>query len=71
MENALMRVLIDGGATSAQGESGSVPPRSKPAQTLEQKRGAVHAVLQEGELSGVFDGDAFASVRAELGLTRQ
>jgi four helix bundle protein len=27
--------------------------------------------LQEGELSGVFEGDAFASVRAELGLTRQ
>ena len=39
--------------------------------TLEQKRAAVRAALQEGELSGVFEGDAFASVRAELGLTRQ
>jgi len=39
--------------------------------TLEQRRVAVRAALQEGELSGVFEGDAFASVRAELGLTRQ
>ncbi|HYP97963.1 MAG TPA: type II toxin-antitoxin system ParD family antitoxin [Polyangiaceae bacterium] len=39
--------------------------------TLEQKRAAVRAALEEGELSGVFEGDAFASVRAELGLTRQ
>jgi putative addiction module CopG family antidote len=38
---------------------------------LEQKRVAVRAALQEGELSGVFEGDPFASVRAELGLTRQ
>jgi antitoxin ParD1/3/4 len=39
--------------------------------SLEQKRVAVRAALQEGELSGVFEGDAFASVRAELGLTRR
>jgi hypothetical protein len=38
---------------------------------LEQKRVAVRAAQQEGELSGVLEGDAFASVRAELGLTRQ
>jgi antitoxin ParD1/3/4 len=37
--------------------------------TIEQKRAAVRAALQEGELSGDFDGDAFESVRAELGLT--
>jgi hypothetical protein len=30
---------------------------------------AVRAALIEGEESGVFDGDPFASVRAELGLT--
>jgi len=39
--------------------------------TMDQKRTAVRAALEEGELSGVFEGDAFASVRAELGLTRQ
>ena len=39
--------------------------------SLEQKRASVRAALQEGELSGVFEGDAFASVRAELGLTRR
>ena len=38
---------------------------------VEQKRAALLAVLEEGELSGVFEGDAFASVRAELGLSRQ
>ena len=38
--------------------------------TLEQKRAAVRAALEEGEASGVFEGDAFASVRAELGLAR-
>ena len=37
---------------------------------IEQKRAAVRAALEEGELSGVFEGDAFASVRAELGLSR-
>ncbi len=39
--------------------------------TIEQKRAAVRAALEEGELSGLFEGDAFASVRAELGLSRQ
>lgn len=39
--------------------------------TVEQKRAAIRAALAEGEASGVFEGDAFASVRAELGLTRQ
>jgi antitoxin ParD1/3/4 len=29
---------------------------------------AVDAALEEGERSGMFEGDAFASVRAELGL---
>jgi antitoxin ParD1/3/4 len=38
---------------------------------LEQKRAALRAALQEGELSGVFEGDAFESVRAELGLVRR
>ena len=38
---------------------------------VEQKREAIRAALEEGEASGVFEGDAFASVRAELGLTRQ
>jgi putative addiction module CopG family antidote len=36
---------------------------------LEQKRAAVQAALEEGEKSGIFEGDAFASVRAELGLS--
>jgi antitoxin ParD1/3/4 len=40
-------------------------------ESLEKKRASVRAALQEGELSGVFEGDAFASVRAELGLTRK
>ncbi len=38
---------------------------------IEQKRAALRAALIEGEQSGVFEGDAFASVRAELGLTRR
>ena len=29
---------------------------------------ALDAALEEGECSGMFEGDAFASVRAELGL---
>ena len=29
---------------------------------------ALDAALEEGERSGMFEGDAFASVRAELGL---
>jgi antitoxin ParD1/3/4 len=29
---------------------------------------ALDAALDEGERSGIFEGDAFASVRAELGL---
>jgi antitoxin ParD1/3/4 len=33
---------------------------------VEQKRAAVRAALEEGERSGLFEGDAFASVRAEL-----
>jgi antitoxin ParD1/3/4 len=37
---------------------------------IEQKREAVRAALEEGERSGGFEGDAFASVRAELGLSR-
>jgi putative addiction module CopG family antidote len=39
--------------------------------TLEQKRAALRAALQEGELSGDFDGDAYQSVRGELGLPRR
>lgn len=39
--------------------------------TLEQKRAAIQAALDEGEASGVFEGDAFASVRSELGLARR
>jgi antitoxin ParD1/3/4 len=39
--------------------------------TVEKKRAEILAALEEGEASGVFDGDAFASVRAELGLARQ
>jgi antitoxin ParD1/3/4 len=39
--------------------------------TVEKKRAAILAALEEGEASGVFEGDAFASVRAELGLVRQ
>jgi len=39
--------------------------------SLEQKRAAVRAALQEGELSGVFEGDVFVRVRAELGLIRR
>ena len=39
--------------------------------TLQQKRAALRAALHEGELSGVFEGDAFESVRTELGLTRR
>jgi antitoxin ParD1/3/4 len=35
---------------------------------MEQKRAAIRAALEEGEQSGVFEGDAFASVRSELGL---
>jgi antitoxin ParD1/3/4 len=35
---------------------------------IEQKREAVRAALEEGEKSGTFEGDAFASVRSELGL---
>jgi antitoxin ParD1/3/4 len=35
---------------------------------IEQKRAAVRAALEEGEQSGIVEGDAFASVRAELGL---
>ncbi len=38
---------------------------------VEQKRDAIRAALEEGEASGAFEGDAFASVRAELGLNRQ
>lgn len=36
--------------------------------SIEHRRATVRAALAEGELSGVFGGDAFASVRAELGL---
>jgi antitoxin ParD1/3/4 len=35
---------------------------------IEQKRAAIRAALEEGEQSGIFEGDAFASVRSELGL---
>jgi antitoxin ParD1/3/4 len=35
---------------------------------MEQKRAAIRAALEEGERSGIFEGDAFASVRSELGL---
>ncbi len=34
----------------------------------EAKLAAVDAALEEGERSGLFEGDPFASVRAELGL---
>jgi hypothetical protein len=34
----------------------------------EQKRAAVRFALEEGEQSGTFEGDPFASVRAELDL---
>jgi antitoxin ParD1/3/4 len=34
----------------------------------EQKLATLRAAQQEGEASGVFEGDAFESVRAELGL---
>lgn len=37
---------------------------------LEKKRAALRIALVEGEASGVFEGDAFASVRTELGLSR-
>jgi putative addiction module CopG family antidote len=37
--------------------------------SLDRKRAEVLAALREGEQSGVFEGDAFESVRAELGLT--
>jgi antitoxin ParD1/3/4 len=38
---------------------------------MEQRRAAIRAALEEGEQSGIFDGDAFASVRSELGLSRR
>jgi antitoxin ParD1/3/4 len=34
----------------------------------EKKLAALRAALEEGERSGIFEGDPFASVRAELGL---
>jgi hypothetical protein len=50
--------------------------RGKEALEHEQRRqerhdaklAAVDAALEEGERSGLFEGDPFASVRAELGL---
>jgi putative addiction module CopG family antidote len=33
-----------------------------------EKASALDAALEEGERSGLFEGDPFASVRAELGL---
>ena len=35
---------------------------------IEEKRAALRASLEEGEQSGIFEGDAFASVRSEFGL---
>jgi putative addiction module CopG family antidote len=35
---------------------------------VEEKRAALRLALEEGEQSAVFEGDAFASVRSELGL---
>lgn len=37
-------------------------------QRHEAKAAAIDAALDEGERSGIFDGNPFASVRAELGL---
>jgi putative addiction module CopG family antidote len=37
---------------------------------FEKKRADLRIALVEGEASGVFEGDAFASVRTELGLSR-
>jgi hypothetical protein len=37
-------------------------------QRHDAKISAIDAALEEGERSGMFEGDAFASVRAELGL---
>lgn len=37
---------------------------------LEKKRADLRLALVEGEASGVFEGDAFASVRKGLGLSR-
>jgi len=44
--------------------------RTAEAQEQELRLAAVRAALADGELSGVFEGDPFASVRAELGLPR-
>lgn len=38
--------------------------------TLEKKRAELRVALADGDASGTFEGDAFASVRAELGLSR-
>lgn len=37
---------------------------------VEKKRANLRVALADGEASGVFEGDAFASGRAELGLPR-
>ncbi len=37
-------------------------------QRHDAKISAINAALEEGERCGMFEGDAFASVRAELGL---
>lgn len=39
--------------------------------SMEQKRVALRAALADGELSGLFEGDSFESVRLELGLKTQ
>ena len=36
----------------------------------EEKRANLRVALADGEASGVFEGDAFASIRTELGLPR-
>lgn len=36
-----------------------------------EKRESLRKALEDGERSGIFEGDAFASVRAELGLPQR
>jgi antitoxin ParD1/3/4 len=43
----------------------------KAMKRYQEKTAALDAALEEGERSGLFDGDPFDSVRAELGLTRR
>ncbi len=49
-------------------ESGVVCLGVESIAQAEQKRAAVRVALEEGERSGIFEGDPFASVRAELDL---